>query len=345
MAATELPYDARAALRRMRVGVHLHDRGTLWNENSATIKAGDLCRWFKRTFIDEGLADALAPSPYTNPAGYRRFSRHDLEMETLDNHRLSLADRAFELGIPVFSSVEAQIVPVDEPQDESATSLAYVLDLPDPVAAAHDVVFASVHAQPPNTEKDLDHVKAMRYAALANPYVAWLSHIDRYVNFLPFPDLEFFKLAAAANTGYGINENYLATKAGVLGPGCPPIRPSWGHLLDGDRPLTPQEFVQFIENRDDLLSAQYHDYRQSHLIALAVRAGCPLVVEFDWHLPTSPDGIDLEAGELGPWATVRLERFGRFLDLRFREFEGEYLVVTSSLERFNTFRLLRHSAE
>jgi hypothetical protein len=341
MTRTELSYDAKSALRRMRVGVHLHDRGTLWEKNPAGIKAGDLCRWFDRTFIREGLAEAIAPSPYTNPDEYVRYGEDSMAMVTLENHRTSLADRERELGFPIRTSVEAQIVPV-EPGNKQ--SLAYVLDIPDSIAARHDVVIASVHTQPAVTEKDPAHVSAMRYAALANPYVAWLSHIDRHVNNGSFPNLEFFEAAAAANTGFGISENYFATRGGVLKAGRP-IRPTWGHFLDADRPMTPDEFEQAIDRRSSISREYYGDYRQSHLLALAVRAGTPLVAEFDWHVPTSPGGINIETGDLGPVVIARLGRLGQFFDLRLSEFDGEHLVVTSSLERFDTFRRLRHTAE
>ena len=77
----------------------------------------------------------------------------------------------------------------------------------------------------------------------------------------------------------------------------------------------------------------YCDYRYAHLVELMRRAGTPIAIEFDWHLPAHP-GLDLDSTKLEPHIVERLERFGAWLEFRKVPIEQ---CITASLERFSSW--------
>lgn len=307
--------------RLTQVWTHVHDRATKWPNNSAKISATNLVTWFKHCLVDPGLAQAIAITPYTNPEIWAPYLAYDEAMATLLAHSASLVDRQAELGFPIFAGVEANIIPVHPGRTDH---YEFQLDVPELVLRRLAYVIASVHAQPTATEKSPEHVRASREMACRHPHVTAIGHIDRYVQHLAWPDLEFFQLAASCGTAIEINANYLRRFGCLDYAGA--WRVDWGAtgLLAADVPLSLSEFA-------DEAHGDYMDYRYAHLIALMIRAGTPMAIGMDWHLPHDPDGVDLEGGKLGPEAEHRLERLGNWLALR--EIPAG-LVITSSLAWF-----------
>jgi hypothetical protein len=300
----DLSSGVREFLRRTRVWTHFHDRGTVWPNNSADSRASDLVWWFKRNFIDDGLADALVLTPYTDPEKYEPYTADSPAMQTLLNHQRSLADRSREARYPVLGGVEAQIIPLRPGDIDSET---FDVDVPLEVREQLDYVIASAHSQPAETEKSLPHVEASRISACLAAGVHAIGHIDRYVQHLPWPNRDYFKLLHETGVAFELNGNYLR-RFGLLRNGVE-WADSWDHVAIGDQ----------LMSHDDFQSAGYEglylDYRYTHMVRMAVEEQVEIIPGLDWHLWHDPTGMDAGGG-LSDDAVNRLNRFGAWMALR-----------------------------